>query len=204
MTLSLILGLLAAYLLGSIPTGIIISKIAGAQDIRSQGSGNIGAANVTRMLGIKLGILTLLGDAAKGFFPTWFGLSALHSTGTACMLGGAAFLGHLYPVFLHFRGGKGVATGFGVLLCLEPVLMLVAFALFAGVVAVSKYVSVGSLVCAVLIPVCCALISSHCSVIALSFFIGILVVIRHKMNIVRLLQGCEHKISFHLLARSRT
>jgi glycerol-3-phosphate acyltransferase PlsY len=194
MTLSILLFALGAYLLGSLPTGLILAKAFSAQDIRAAGSGNIGATNVTRVLGKKLGALTFLGDALKGYVPVWAGAVLFQSTQASCLFGGAAFLGHLFPVYLGFRGGKGVATAFGIFLYLAPPVALMAAALFAGVVAAWRYVSLGSLTVAALLPVLLALFSFPLPVVALSMLTGLLIFIKHKENIRRLLQGRENSV----------
>jgi len=194
MTLSFILCLLGAYLLGSIPTGLLLSKMLTGRDIRDYGSGNIGAANVARVIGLQSGMLTLLADALKGFVPAWCGATLLHSTQAACMLGAAAFAGHLFPVALRFHGGKGVATCFGVLLYLSPAAALIAAAVFAAVVAASRFVALGSLLCAVMTPAVLALIAAPEPVRIVGSCMCLCIVIRHRENIRRLLRGCEHRI----------
>jgi glycerol-3-phosphate acyltransferase PlsY len=194
MTLSILLFALGAYLLGSFPTGLILAKAFSAQDIRAAGSGNIGATNVTRVLGKKLGALTFLGDALKGYVPVWAGAVLFQSTQASCLFGGAAFLGHLFPVYLGFRGGKGVATAFGIFLYLAPPVALMAAVLFAGVVAAWRYVSLGSLTVAALLPVLLALFSFPLPVVALSMLTGLLIFIKHKENIRRLMQGRENSV----------
>lgn len=194
MTVSFIFCLLGAYLLGSIPTGLILSELFCGQDIRNQGSGNIGATNVARVLGLRYGILTLLGDMLKGFLPTWCGLMLFDSTTFGCLFGAAAFFGHLFSAYLRFRGGKGVATAFGVMLCLAPSAALMVFALFLSTVIITGYVAVGSLLCAFVMPVVVAILSFPLPVIALSILMGTGIVIRHRDNIIRLLHGQENRI----------
>ncbi|MGZ8482755.1 MAG: glycerol-3-phosphate acyltransferase, partial [Candidatus Binatia bacterium] len=122
-----------AYLLGSIPTGYILGKIAGV-DVRQVGSGNVGATNVARAVGKWQGVLTLLADAMKGMLPAAIGLTMMLPSAAIAALSAAAFLGHLYPIFLNFRGGKGVATALGALLVIAPVASLLLVAIFAAVV----------------------------------------------------------------------
>jgi glycerol-3-phosphate acyltransferase PlsY len=149
---------LAAYLLGSVSTGLVLTRLFSKIDLRAGGSGNIGATNVTRLLGRKFGVLTLLGDMLKGFLPVYIGTLLFPDTqgGTNYMIlsifGLAAFLGHLFPVYIKFKGGKGVATGFGVFACLAPAPLILALVLFVIIVAVSRYVSLGSLSAAIVIP----------------------------------------------------
>lgn len=194
MTVSFILCLLGAYLLGSIPTGLILSKLLCGQDIRSQGSGNIGATNVARVLGLKYGMLTLLADMLKGFISAWCGLALFHSTTYGCLLGAAAFFGHIFSAYLRFRGGKGVATAFGVMLCLAPSASLVVLALFLSAYIITGYVAVGSLLSASLMPVILFFLSFPLPVFFLSILMGLGIVIRHRNNINRLKHGQENRI----------
>lgn len=194
MTLSVIIFAIGAYLLGSIPTGLILAKVFSLKDIRMEGSGNIGATNVTRVLGKRLGALTFLGDALKGYVPVWAGALLFESTQASCIFGGAAFLGHLFPVYLKFKGGKGVATACGIFLYLAPLVVLIEAVLFAGIVAACRYVSLGSLCVAACMPVLLALFSFPLPVIVLSIVMGLLVFLKHKLNIQRLMQGGENRI----------
>jgi len=192
--------IIGSYLIGSIPTGLILSKVTGV-DIRKSGSGNIGATNVTRLLGKKLGALTLAGDILKAVVPMlaahWYFLrsglaSSPHEVDLAVTLcGGAAFLGHMYSVYLKFRGGKGVATALGVFLVLEPVAAFISLVLFAAVVYFSGYVAVGSLLVAALMTLWIWLLKGLPNHVYLAFFIGVLIWIKHADNIKRLLEGTE-------------
>lgn len=140
------LNILVGYLLGSIPFGVLIARWRAGVDVRQAGSGNIGATNVARVAGRKLGVLVLVLDAAKGALPAW-GATALFP-GEAWVHAGvglAAFLGHVFPPWLKFKGGKGVATALGVLVVLEPYAALAAFAAYAGMVGAWKKSSLGSL-----------------------------------------------------------
>ena len=140
-----------AYLLGSLPLGVLLSRLKG-QDPRKVGSGNIGATNVMRAAGKTLGAVTLIGDALKGFLPVslaiWFGLPGP----VVAASGLAAFVGHLFPIYLGFKGGKGIATALGIFLALNPFAVLIAIAVFALVLDKWRYVSLGSLVGTVLMP----------------------------------------------------
>jgi len=192
--------IILSYLIGSIPTGLILSKATGV-DIRKAGSGNIGATNVTRLLGKKLGILTLVGDVLKAVVPMlaahWFLLGGgLEVTPqevdlAVTLCGGAAFLGHMYSIYLKFRGGKGVATGLGVFLVLEPLAALVSLVLFAGIVYFSGYVAVGSLVVSALMTLWIWLFKGAPPHVFLAFFIGVLIWLKHADNIRRLFEGTE-------------
>jgi glycerol-3-phosphate acyltransferase PlsY len=135
-----------AYLVGSIPFGLILSKLFAKRDIRSAGSGNIGATNVMRVLGKKLGVLTLMFDILKGAIFVILAEVVTHSEIWASLAGLAAFLGHLYPIYLNFRGGKGVATSVGIFLFLAPYALLVDIVIFLLVVYQTRYVSLGSII----------------------------------------------------------
>ena len=121
--------------IGAVPTGVILAKAFAGRDIRQEGSGNIGATNVTRVLGKKVGALTLVGDLLKGFIPVWAGYHLVSSLEVVCLMGLAAFLGHLFPIYLKFKGGKGVATALGVFLYLSPIVILIEVIIFASAVA---------------------------------------------------------------------
>lgn len=185
-----------SYIIGSIPVGVIISYLTGGEDIRQTGSGNIGATNVYRVHGKKLGIITLVGDALKGLLPTLaavlLGLDAVWISIIAL----AAFIGHLYPVFLQFKGGKGVATAIGIFVIISPVSLLICIGTFALVVHKFRYVSLGSLTAAGIIPLLIGLInSSDVKVyIIFSIVVAALIFYKHKENIKRLLSGEELKV----------
>lgn len=134
----------AAYLLGAVPFGLFITRVAVKKDVRAIGSGNIGATNVVRAAGRGAGLLTLLLDTAKASLPAYLGLRWFGATGGA-LAGGCAFLGHVFPVYLHFRGGKGVATGLGCFLVLAPLSALVGLAAYGLVFALTRTSAMGSL-----------------------------------------------------------
>jgi len=205
MIIALSLCCIAAYLLGSIPTGLVLARLFGGRDIRSAGSGNIGATNVARVLGRRLGLLTLMGDMLKGWLPLLLGGRVLDGRLPAdalslaiCLIALAAFVGHLFSAYLKFTGGKGVATALGIFLYLEPVALGLAAVLFIAVVAIWRYVSLGSLAAAAMLPVLLFLLSFvrpvSAPVIVLSSGVGILIFIKHRANIQRLLQGTEHRL----------
>lgn len=146
----------AAYLVGSIPTGLLLGKAYGI-DVRQEGSGNIGATNLYRTVGRKVGIFTLIGDCLKGLIPV---LAVKHSglpTEYAAWVGLAAFCGHVFSIFLKFKGGKGVATALGVFLGLAPLAVVIAVAVFATLMLAWRYVSLGSICAAAVMPVAVAL-----------------------------------------------
>ena len=185
--------IIASYFIGAIPTGVVLATAFSGKDIRQEGSGNIGATNVTRVLGKKLGALTLAGDLLKGFLPVCMGTYLVSSLSVVCLMGLAAFLGHLFPVYLKFKGGKGVATALGVFLYLAPLVILIEVIIFAGALVAWKYVSLGSIVAAATMPVLLYLFSAEKPIVQLSIVFAILIIIKHRSNIQRLLSGTENK-----------
>jgi glycerol-3-phosphate acyltransferase PlsY len=179
-----------AYLLGSVPTGYLIGLLAGV-DVRYAGSGNIGATNVARVVGKRQGTLTLVADATKGLIPVLVASQLGMDLTTTALAGAAAFLGHLYPVFLKFRGGKGVATALGVLLAMAPAATLVLMVVFAVVMLSSRIVSLSSIVTAAAAPVVLWLFSSAPAAILMAGFLAVMILLRHGGNIRRLLAGTE-------------
>lgn len=199
--LSLIWIPVAAYLLGSIPFGILLTRLAGRGDVRNAGSGNIGATNVARVAGPLPGILTLVLDAAKGSAAV---LLAEHYANGAAMLlmiaGVFVLLGHCFPVWLHFKGGKGVATALGIFLVLSLPAALAALVVFAVVAGTWKYVSLGSISAAAAMPLLIYFFwaPGHAPPIVVTagtLAIAALVVWKHDANIQRLVQGDEPKFS---------
>ena len=188
-----------SYLLGSIPFGYILVKLFLKQDIRETGSGNIGATNVARSGAKGLAVATLVLDAAKGIAAVFmvslpiFGFRA--SAITACALAAlAAIIGHMFPIWLKFKGGKGVATGVGAFAALAPLAIGIALLLFIGVVAATRFVSLGSLVAAALFPVCAHFLSGYSGVpLLLMTAASLLIILKHHENIRRLLAGTENK-----------
>lgn len=198
MALADLLVIFLAYLCGSISTGVILARQAGV-DVHRIGSGNIGATNVARAAGRKAGLLTLLGDTAKGLLPVvivrFLGFSETTLAGVAL----AAFLGHLYPVFLKFSGGKGVATALGVFLGLTPQAMIIPLVLFLVTFAWSRIVSLASMAAAVITPVVVFLWPYPKTYAFSCLVVSLLILIRHRENVKRLLRGEEEKFQ---LARS--
>ena len=194
MILLYIILIIASYLLGAIPTGVILAKAFAGRDIRQEGSGNIGATNVTRVLGKKVGALTLVGDLLKGFIPVWAGYHLVSSLEVVCLMGLAAFLGHLFPIYLKFKGGKGVATALGVFLYLSPIVILIEVIIFAFVVGIWKYVSLGSIIAAAAMPLLLLMIAFPKPIVLLSIVFAILIIIKHRSNIQRFLSGTESKV----------
>ena len=185
-----------AYLLGSIPTGYILGRIAGV-DVRQLGSGNVGATNVARAVGKWQGVLTLLADAMKGMLPAAIGLTMMLPSAAIAALSAAAFLGHLYPIFLNFRGGKGVATALGALLVIAPLASLLLVAIFAAVVFPTRLVSLSSIVAAASAPFALWLFLQPRAIILLGAFLAAMIVWRHRGNIQRLRAGTEPRFDAH-------
>jgi len=191
--------LLLAYLFGSIPVSFLIARAAAGVDLRAVGSGNTGASNVYRVAGAGWAVLAFLGDALKGALPVW---AALHlpsqsSTTDAWWVAGAgllAVLGHLFPPWLKFRGGKGVATSFGVMVILAPGPALLALAVWAAVTLASKRVSAGSLAAALALPVSVYVFKAGPAKIWLALALAGLIFVAHHENLGRLLRGEEPAI----------
>jgi acyl phosphate:glycerol-3-phosphate acyltransferase len=188
-----------AYLLGSIPFGLILTHVFLGTDIRQVGSGNIGATNVMRTGAKGLGVMTLILDAAKGSAAVLLTRHFTHSLELASLAAICAILGHVFPVWLNFKGGKGVATGVGSFLALAPKIVLIVLVIFVGLVAVFRYVSLGSIVAAAAFPLIASLFLYHKEPLALPFMYGaaILIIAKHHSNIRRLLSGTEHRLEFN-------
>ncbi|MCC6501920.1 MAG: glycerol-3-phosphate 1-O-acyltransferase PlsY [Deltaproteobacteria bacterium] len=186
--------IIASYLIGSIPTGIVISRLMGKGDPRKAGSGNIGATNVGRTSGKLAGILTLLGDALKGGVPVFLAFQYYPESLFVSLVGLAAFLGHLFPVYLGFKGGKGVATGLGVMVVICPIATLLSAAVFAVVAYLKKYVSLASIIAAAMLPVFMSFFPRGRNYVGMAVLVAVLVIIKHKDNIKRLVAGTENKI----------
>jgi glycerol-3-phosphate acyltransferase PlsY len=192
--LQLALALVVGYGFGSIPFGLLLTRWAGAGDIRQIGSGNIGATNVLRTGRKGLALATLLLDLAKGGLPTALGLAAFGPV-VGAVAGAGAILGHCFPVWLGFKGGKGVATAAGVVLGLTPSIFLLILLGFAVVVWATRWVSLGSITAAVLAPIL-ALLVGNGPAAGLYLLVAALVVLKHRDNIGRLLRGQESRLSF--------
>jgi glycerol-3-phosphate acyltransferase PlsY len=195
-----LLTLALAYLLGSIPFGYLLVRVFRKEDVRAIGSGNIGATNVARAGGTTLGLLTLLFDALKGYVAVLIAAhlapNTAHGPSTLAVAAAvAAVLGHVFPVWLRFRGGKGIATALGVFLALVPLVALAAVGIFALIVATTRLVSLGSVVAAISIPICALLLVPHRSAALLAglSFISLLSILKHHANIMRLLHGTESR-----------
>ena len=193
----------AAYLLGSIPTGYLLVRLFRHQDIRSVGSGNIGATNVLRAGGKGLGAATFLLDMLKGCAAVWLGgllgahlMPPVPQYASEAVAALSAVLGHMFPVWLHFRGGKGAATGFGVFLVAAPWAALSAIGVFFVILALTRYVSLASILGAASFPVFAwLLVEGHRSPIlfAVEIAVALLIILKHHQNIRRLLAGTESR-----------
>ena len=186
--------IIASYLVGAIPFGVLLSRRSGI-DIRTQGSKNIGATNVARLLGKKLGILTLLADIAKGFTPLFVAGRLLPADGVQgtvlALCGAATVVGHMFPVYLGFKGGKGVATTLGVFLYLAPKALLGCLVVFGAAVGLSGFVSLGSLLGALAVLPGLWLLREPTWELALAAVVVALIWLKHYQNIGRLFQGTE-------------
>jgi glycerol-3-phosphate acyltransferase PlsY len=179
--------LVVAYLVGAVPSGVVLTRIAGVGDVRQSGSGNIGATNVYRVAGKRLGVLTLVADMLKGLLPLlamklWGGFSEQQ----LALVAVALFVGHCYPVYLGFKGGKGVATALGIYFVLSAASVGVAVLVFAGVLWRWRYVSLASICAAALIPFTVYLFGGSLAVIMATVLIASGVIYRHSSNIQRL------------------
>ena len=185
---------LFGYLLGSVPTGLILTKLFSKVDPRKIGSKNIGATNIFRTAGKALGILTLVGDLLKGAAPVVIAIQWGESDLWIAISGLSSFLGHIFPIFLGFKGGKGVATALGVYLVISPIAVFIEFLIFAGIVWRWRFISLGSITCAATIPILIAFFRSDSQAyFIISVMIAALILYRHQSNISRLLQGTENK-----------
>jgi glycerol-3-phosphate acyltransferase PlsY len=186
-----VLAVLLSYTIGNFSTSIIVSKLWAGIDIRKYGSGNAGATNVLRTLGMKAGLVTFIGDALKAILAVWAG-SQLGGEGTALICGVAVVIGHNWPVFLGFKGGKGIASSIGVGLFVNPMVAIICIIVGVLIVAKTKYVSLGSLVAIGLLPV--LLLFSGFKFFLFGLILALMAIYRHKENISRLLKGTESKL----------
>jgi glycerol-3-phosphate acyltransferase PlsY len=200
-----------AYLLGSVPTGYLLVKLFRHEDIRAIGSGNIGATNVLRSGGKGLGAATFVLDALKGAAAVWLGallasilLPSLPFRDAQALAAVSAVVGHMFPVWLHFRGGKGVATGFGVFLVAAPLAALSSIALFTLVLLITRYVSLASILGAASFPMFAWLLvrgDKPAPYIAAQVVVALLIILKHHQNIRRLTTGTENRFGTHTQER---
>ena len=192
--LPFLIGFAIAYLIGSIPFGLVLTRLSKAGDLRTIGSGNIGATNVLRTGRKGLALATLILDALKGALPVWLAYRYF-GPDMAVVVGLGAVLGHCFPLWLKFRGGKGVATAAGVVLALTPQTFAIVLLLFALAVALTRYVSLGSIIAAIAaVPAAWLLESAQAA--ELYALIALIILIKHHANIRRLLRGDESKLKF--------
>lgn len=186
--------ILISYIIGSIPSGLVLGKGIWHVDLRRYGSGNIGATNAWRTLGKGPGLLIFAADLLKGVIGVGAG-SLLIGTPMGMVIGGIlAIVGHSASIFLKFSGGKGVATGLGVLLMMMPSVSVIVFAVWLIIVLISKYVSLGSIVAAALVPIAAFFMDEPAEFIVFGLLAAVFVIYRHKSNISRLMSGTESKI----------
>lgn len=186
--------LIAAYLIGSVPFAIVASRLFGLADPRKYGSGNPGATNVLRSGNKWAALVTLVGDCAKGWFAVWLALMLGFGPVAAALAGLAAFLGHVFSLFLGGKGGKGVATALGVLAGIHGGLALVALLVWAGVAFATRYSSAAALAAAAVTPVAGLVLVGHPAVVAILIVIAAVLIWRHAENIKRLRNGTEGRI----------
>ncbi|MGZ9486228.1 glycerol-3-phosphate 1-O-acyltransferase PlsY [Staphylococcus epidermidis] len=199
----IIVMLILSYLIGAFPSGLIIGKLFFKKDIRQYGSGNTGATNSFRVLGRPAGFIVTSLDIFKGFitvfFPLWFPVHADGVISTfftnGLIVGLFAILGHVYPIYLKFNGGKAVATSAGVVLGVNPILLLILAIIFFSVLKIFKYVSLSSIIAAISCVIGSIIIHDYI-LLAVSGIVSIILIIRHKSNIVRIFKGEEPKIKW--------
>lgn len=183
-----------SYLFGAIPTGYLLYRWSERTDIRKFGSRSIGATNVLRLKGWKYGIVVVILDFSKGFLPVFIANRLFDDHRIVVLCGLLTVIGHCYPVFIKFKGGKGVATAVGVYAAVAAIPLLVVLALFLIVVLITRYVSLSSLLAAMSFPAAALLFRENRYIIILGVALFILIAFRHRSNILRLIQGNEHKI----------
>ncbi|PLX83774.1 MAG: acyl-phosphate glycerol 3-phosphate acyltransferase [Desulfuromonas sp.] len=189
-----VLMVLLCYLVAAIPTGIVLAKVLGYEDVRGKGSGNIGATNVYRVAGKLPGVLTLLGDILKGLLPLLMIDKLLEPSPLQLgILAAVAIVGHCYPVYLRFKGGKGVATALGIFLVVAPFAVIGAAVVFLLTVGLSRFISLGSVLAALSMPLLVLFLERPQPIVAGTLFIALLVIWRHRANIKRLLEGSENR-----------
>jgi glycerol-3-phosphate acyltransferase PlsY len=191
----MIAGICLAYLVGSVPFALILARGFGAHDLRRVGSGNLGAANVVRASGVTAGVLVAALDIAKGATGVLLAERLGGSTPGAALAGLAAIVGHIYPVWLRFRGGKGVATACGVFSVLTPLALLPALGVFMVSVWVTRYVSLGSILATAALPPIAYATGSPVAVVGVALAGAALIIFRHRSNLVRLRAGTERQLA---------
>ena len=192
--MSLPLLALLGYAIGSIPFSFLVARLFGVKDVRAVGSGNVGATNVMRSAGKLPGILALLLDGSKGAVTVLLARGLTTSEAEVCVAGLCAMIGHLFPVWLAFRGGKGVATGAGLFLPLAPGALGIAALTFVATVAITRYVSLASILASLALPVAAYLLGGTATVVATALVAALMVVAKHHANLGRLARGVEPKL----------
>jgi acyl phosphate:glycerol-3-phosphate acyltransferase len=188
-----VVGVVLAYLIGSVPFALIVARKWGAPDLRRVGSGNLGATNVLRASGVTAGVLVALLDVGKGIAGVLLAARLDGSNATA-VAGFAAIVGHIYPVWLHFRGGKGVATACGVFAALAPVALPPALAVFLVSAWLTKYISVGSVLASAALPPIAYAMGAPTPIVIVAIAAAVLIVFRHRSNLARVWLGTERRI----------
>jgi glycerol-3-phosphate acyltransferase PlsY len=191
---TLLLSVALGYLVGAIPFGFLVARRRGGVDIRRTGSGNVGATNVFRSAGMRAGLMTAALDVAKGAGAVFVAWAATGSVDAGAAAGVAAVAGHAYPVWLGFRGGKGVATAFGAFTVLAPLPALAVLAIFGVLVRVTRYVSVGSVAAAVSLGPLVYIDAGPPAATRAAFVSGCLILFTHRSNLARLLAGSERRL----------
>jgi glycerol-3-phosphate acyltransferase PlsY len=185
--------ILTAYCIGSVPFAWLLARRFGAKDLRRIGSGNLGAANVLRASGVTPGVLVALLDVAKGVASVVIAMRLSANAWTSEIAGMAAIVGHVYPVWLRFRGGKGVATACGVFAVLTPLALGPAFLVFISTVWITKYISLASVLATLALPPIAYALGSPAPVVAVASAACVLIVFRHRSNVMRLRTGTERR-----------
>jgi len=185
---------LVGYVIGSIPFGVVVSRLLGTVDPRTAGSRNVGFTNVLRVSGKKAGILTLIGDIGKGWLIAWIGTLILSQESSILLVALAPIIGHLHSCFLGFKGGKGVATALGAVLGVAPLVGLTLMGLWLGAVAAWRYSSGGALFAFALFPVAALFFHRSWLFVGFAFLVSTLIWTRHRDNLVRLWTGTERRI----------
>ena len=181
------------YFLGAIPFGLLFARWITGKDPREHGSGNIGATNAMRTGGKKVGALTLIADIFKGVLPVWLAIFLVFNQLEIALTALAAFLGHIFPIYLKFKGGKGVATMFGVLIPWAPYVAILSFAIWFISFKLKRYVSLSSILAGVALPLLAWLTHTSLEALVTCIILGSLMTIRHQSNIKRLIEGTESK-----------
>ena len=191
-----ILVIVIGYIMGNFASSYFVGKLLANIDIREHGSGNAGAANTFRGLGATAGAIVFVCDVLKGILATAIGLWITGSRAGAMLAGGMAVIGHNWPVFFRFKGGKGIAASFGLIIVLFPKIALILFAAVVPLMLITRYVSLGSITAAVLLPVLLVAYQEPPNIVLIGILLAVLAIFRHKDNLVRLWEGTENKISF--------